>query len=85
MRVCHKSSARGVSPHANRIVYAFAQVKEFSREHGIALVMNLAQVMSSLQSTVMILPPCGDEMEVCNPFMASSNPLLRSLDPYTEA
>lgn len=49
---------------------AWLQVKEFARQHGIALVMNLAQVMSSLQETAAKLPPCREEMEVRLRFLA---------------
>ena len=40
------------------------QVKEYSRAKGIALVVNLAQVMTNLQRAVSKLPPCCEEMEV---------------------
>ena len=42
------------------------QVKEYSRAKGIALVVNLAQVMINLQRVVSKLPPCCEEMEVCS-------------------
>ena len=42
------------------------QVKEYSRAKGVALVVNLAQVMTNLQRVVSKLPPCREEMEVCS-------------------
>ena len=42
------------------------QVKEYSRAKGIALVVNLAQIMTNLQRAVSKLPPCCEEMKVCS-------------------
>ncbi len=49
------------------------QVREFSREQGIALVRNLAQVMDCLQKTTANLPPCSEEMEVRTPMCHSAS------------
>ena len=45
-------------------VCCLLQVREYSREQGIALVRNLAQVMTCLGETAANLPPCSEEMEV---------------------